>query len=166
MSEFPAGRRGNHTAVAGEQLSAESLLRRPVRLRGIRLGHPADVLLDAQSLRVVGLEVACGDDERRFLPLAAARVQADQIAVGSALMLLEGDDLAFYRRRGRMLSAMRGRTVSHAGRQVGILRDVVLDADGAVSLLEVETTGGPTPVRIRVPLDGTVAVDQAPASAA
>jgi hypothetical protein len=65
-----------------------------------------------------------------------------------------------------MLSAIRGRTVSHAGRQIGILRDVVLDADGAVSLLEVETTGGPTPVRIRVPLDGTVAVDQAPASAA
>jgi hypothetical protein len=166
VNEFPTNRSGNDLDVTGEQLSAQSLLRRPVRLHGIRLGHPADVLLDRESLRVVGLEVACGDDERRFLPLAAARVHDDEIAVHSALMLLEGDDLSFYRRRGRMLSAMRGRSVSHAGRHVGILRDVVLDADGAVSMLEVETTGGPAPVRIRVPLDATVAIEQAPASAA
>ena len=147
-------------------LSAGSLLGRPVRLRGIRLGRPTDVLLDPASMRVVGLEVACGDDSRRFLPLAAASVHDDEIAVRSALLLLEGDDLSFYRRRGRLLSAMRGRAVTLAGRQVGVLRDVLLDAEGAVTLLDVETRDGRDPVRIRVPLDSTVAIADSPATAA
>ena len=147
-------------------LSAASLLGRPVRLRGIRLGRPSDVLLDRATMRVVGLEVKCGDDAQRFLPLAAARVHDDEIAVRSALLLLEGDDLAFYRRRGLLLSAMRGRGVTLAGRPVGVLRDVLLDAEGAVTLLEVETRDGRDPVRIRVPLDSTVAIADSPASAA
>jgi len=134
-----------------------------VRLRGIRLGHPADVLLDVESMRVVGLEVACGDDERRFLPLAAARVREDEIAVGSALLLLEGDDLAFYRRRGRMLSAMRGKPVTLAGRAAGILRDVVVDPDGGVAALSLETADG---ARMDVRVDATVAIGDAPATAA
>ena len=165
MTEFPRNLPGNDGAVA-RALSATSLLGRPVRLRGIRLGRPTDVLLDPASMRVVGLEVACGDDARRFLPLGAARVRDDEIAVRSALLLLEGDDLSFYRRRGRLLSAMRGRGVSLAGRPVGVLRDVLLDADGAVTLLEVETRDGRAPVRIRVPLDGAVAIDDSPATAA
>jgi sporulation protein YlmC with PRC-barrel domain len=147
-------------------LSAGSLLGRPVRLRGIRLGRPTDVLLDRATMRVVGLEVACGDDARRFLPLAAARVHDDEIAVRSALLLLEGDELSFYRRRGRLLSAMRGRRVTLAGRPVGVLRDVLLDAEGAVTLLEVETRDGRDPVRIRVPLDSTVSIADLPATAA
>jgi sporulation protein YlmC with PRC-barrel domain len=147
-------------------LSAGSLLGRPVCLRGIRLGRPTDVLLDPASMRVVGLEVACGDDVRRFLPLAAATVHDDEIAVRSALLLLEGDDLSFYRRRGRLLSAMRGRGVTLAGRPVGVLRDVLLARDGAVTQLEVETRDGPNAVRVRVPLEGTVAVDESPATAA
>jgi hypothetical protein len=137
-----------------------------VRLRGIPLGRPSDVLLDRATLRVVGLEVACGDEALRFLPLAAAHVHDDEIAVGSALMLLEGDDLAFYRRRGRLLSAMRGNGVTLRGRPVGVLRDVLLDADGAVSMLEVATGDGGGPSRIRVPLDGTVAIAESPATAA
>ena len=90
----------------------------------------------------------------------------DEIAVGSALLLLEGDDLAFYRRRGRLLSAMRGSGVTLAGRPVGVLRDVLLDAQGAVTLLEVETRDGRDPVRVRVPLDSTVAIADSPATAA
>ena len=147
-------------------LSAASLLGRPVRMRGIRLGRPSDVLLDRATMRVVGLEVTCGDDAQRFLPLAAAHVHDHEIAVRSALLLLEGDDLAFYRRRGRLLSAMRGRGVSLAGRPVGVLRDVLLDAEGAVTLLEVETRDGRDPVRVRVPLDSTVAIADSPATAA
>jgi hypothetical protein len=165
VSEFPRREQGNPVDVTGG-LSAESLLRRPVRLRGIRLGFPADVLLDVEAMRVVGLEIACGDDERRFLPLAAARVRDDEIAVGSALLLLEGDDLSFYRRRGRMLSAMRGRRVSLAGRHAGVLKDVVVGDDGAVTMLELETGDGRGPARIRVPFDASVAIDDAPASAA
>jgi sporulation protein YlmC with PRC-barrel domain len=165
MTEFPRATRGNDGAVT-RALSASSLLGRPVRMRGIRLGRPSDVLLDRATMRVVGLEVACGDDVRRFLPLAAARVHDDEIAVRSALHLLEGDDLAFYRRRGRLLSAMRGRVVTLAGRPVGVLRDVLLDADGAVTLLEVETRDGRDPVRTQVPLDSTVAIADSPATAA
>jgi sporulation protein YlmC with PRC-barrel domain len=147
-------------------LSAASLLGRPVCLRGIRLGRPSDVLLDRSTMRVVGLEVACGDDVRRFLPLAAARVHDDEIAIRSALLLLEGDDLAFYRRRGRLLSAMRGRAVTLGGRPVGVLRDVLLDGDGAVTQLEVLTGDGRDPARLQVPLDGTVAIAESPATAA
>ena len=165
MTEFPGPGRGNEGAVT-TPLSAASLLGRPVRLRGIRLGRPSDVLLDRTTMRVVGLEVACGDDARRFLPLAAAHVHDDEIAVRSALLLLEGDDLAFYRRRGRLLSAMRGSGVTLAGRPVGVLRDVLLDPDGVVTLLEVETRDGRVPARIKVPLDGTVAIAESPATAA
>jgi sporulation protein YlmC with PRC-barrel domain len=117
-------------------------------------------------MRVVGLEVACGDDERRFLPLAAAHVHEDEIALGSALLLLEGDDLAFYRRRGRMLSALRGREVTRGGRALGALKDVVLDEDGAVRLLEVETTDGGGVARARIPYDERVAIGGVSASAA
>ena len=165
MTEFSAAHPGNDGAVT-TPLSAASLLGRPVQLRGIRLGRPRDVLLDRETMRVVGLEIACGDDTRRFLPLAAARVRDDEIAVRSALLLLEGDDLAFYRRRGRLLSSMRGRGVALAGRPLGVLRDVLLDEDGAVTLLEVETPGGRDPARIRVPLDGTVTIADSPATAA
>jgi hypothetical protein len=114
-------------------------------------------------MRVVGVEVACGDDERRFLPLAAARLRDDELAVGSALLLLEGDDLGFYRRRGRLLSALRGRTVTLAGRPTGVLRDLVLTPDGVVVALEVET---PTAARARVRVDADVQIADAPASAA
>ncbi len=162
MSEFSRSGAGQKEGVT-RALSADSLLGRPVRLRGIRLGHPSDVLLDAAPLRVVGLEVACGDESRRFLPLAAARVREDEIALGSALLLLQGDDLAFYRRRGRMLSAMRGKTVSFAGRPAGVLRDVIFDPEGLVTVLELEGADG---ARLRVRPDATVVVDDAPASAA
>jgi hypothetical protein len=147
-------------------LSAESLLRRPVRFRGIRLGSPADLLVDLESMRAVGVEVVCGDDERRFLPLAAARIEGDEIAIASTLLLLNGDDLGFYRRRGRMLSALRGRRVTRGGRPAGVLRDLVLDGDRAVTELVLETSGAGGTRRTRVPLDPSLAIDDAPASAA
>ena len=90
-------------------LSADSLLRLPVRVRGIQLGRPVDLILDAQGERAIGLDVLCGDDTHRFLPLAAAEVRDDHLAVASALTLLAGAELDFYRGRGSTLRQLRGR---------------------------------------------------------
>jgi hypothetical protein len=79
------------------------LLALPVRSHGIQLARPVDVLLDATSDRAVGLEVLCRDGARRFLPLPAADVRADEIAVESALILLDERNLDFYRERTRRL---------------------------------------------------------------
>jgi hypothetical protein len=104
-------------------LCGDELLRRPVRLNGIRLGRPVDLILDAPGKRVLGFDVLCGDGSHRFLPIAAARAFPDQIAVRSALMLLDEEELAFYRERGTTLTALRADGGS----------DVVLDEDGAVA---------------------------------
>ncbi|HSC92757.1 MAG TPA: hypothetical protein VLB86_13985 [Gaiellaceae bacterium] len=162
---FQGGADGKDGAVA-DGLSADALLRRPVRVRGIRLGHPADLLLDVEAMRVVGLEVVCGDDARRFLPLGAARVEGSEIAVASPLHLLDGGDLGFYRRRGRWLSALRGRPVTLAGRPAGALADVVVGADGRVTALELEAREEGAPARVPVPAGADLAIAAAPASAA
>jgi hypothetical protein len=83
--------------------AASELLSLPVRLRGIHLGTPVEALLDARIDRLLGFEVLCGDGARRFLPFAVARVQADEIAVESALTLIDERDLGFYRRNSRSL---------------------------------------------------------------
>jgi hypothetical protein len=79
------------------------LLQLPVQLHGIRLGQPVDVLLAKDSDRAVGLVVLCGDEVERFLVLETADVRDDEIAVGSAFLLLE--DVDFYRERSRSLRA-------------------------------------------------------------
>jgi hypothetical protein len=78
------------------------LLNRRVVTRGIELGRVVDVILDEAS-EPIGLDVRCGDGERRFLPLATARIGEGDIEVDSPLMLLETDQLDFYRARGRAL---------------------------------------------------------------
>jgi hypothetical protein len=132
-------------------ISAEALLRRPVRLRGIKLGRPVDLVLGRGPWRAIGVEVLCGDEVRRFLPLGAARVRDDEIAVASALLLLQEPDLSFYRTRGTMLSELRGRQVERRGRELGALKDVVLDGSGTVSELVVD---GDT----HVPVDGALRI--------
>jgi hypothetical protein len=74
-----------------------------VRMHGIELGTPIDVLLDRRADRVIGFEVLCGDHARRFLPFAVAQVCEDQIAIDSSLMLIDERDLEFYRRHARSL---------------------------------------------------------------
>jgi hypothetical protein len=86
--------------------AASELLSLPVRLHGIELGRPVDALVDATVDRLVGLEVICGDGARRFLPFAVARVRADEIALESALTLIDERDLEFYRRRSRRLAQL------------------------------------------------------------
>jgi hypothetical protein len=110
-------------------------------LEDIRLGAPIDAVLDTESLRVVGLEVECGDEVRRFLPLAAARINEDRIAVGSALMLLEENVRGFYRRRSSMFSAVVGLPVERAGRPVGRLVDLVVAPDGTAEEVRVRASG-------------------------
>jgi hypothetical protein len=127
---------------------------------GIRLGRPAELLLDADALRAVALEVACGDDVVRLLPIAAARLQADQIALDSPFVLIEHGERSFYKRRTRRLCALRGAGVSRAGRRLGRLEDVEMAADGTVTALVLE--GGE---RLR-PVDGLDVHDGDTASAA
>jgi hypothetical protein len=105
--------------------SATELLQLPVRLHGIRLGRPVDLLLDAVEWRALGFVVLCGDESLRFLVFAAADVQEDAIAVTTALLLLE--DVEFYRARSRSLRDLLS----------GDLRDLLVRPDGSVEPLAV-----------------------------
>jgi hypothetical protein len=121
-------------------MSSGDVLALPVRMDGIGLGRTVDLIVDVGVRRVVGFEVRCGDDVHRFLPLAAARVHEDRVAVGSPLTLL--DELAFYRARGHGLGALRGARVANARVELGTLRDVVFDAAGTIGELVVATAAG------------------------
>jgi hypothetical protein len=127
--------------VTGAGISLRKLLERPVMLEDIRLGAPIDAVLDSESLRVVGLEVECADGARRFLPLAAARIRDDRIAVGSALMLLEENVRSFYRRRSSMFTALVGLPVEQAGQPIGRLVDLVVAPDGTTRDVRVRANG-------------------------
>jgi hypothetical protein len=120
--------------------SSIELLQLPVRLHGIRLGQPVDLLLDEQAWRALGLVVRCGDEAERFLAFAAAEPGEDEIVVGSALMLLE--DVAFYRARSRSLRDLLGAVVEEGGRSAGVLADVLLLSDGTVDALVAERERG------------------------
>jgi hypothetical protein len=78
----------------------------PVRMNGIQLGRPVDVLLDAHENRVLGFEIACGDGAHRFLPFAVARLLDDEIDVRSALALIDEADVEWYRRHARRLAEL------------------------------------------------------------
>jgi hypothetical protein len=122
--------------------SVQELLRRPVRLRGIELGRPVDLVLDRERRRGLGLEVVCGDDERRFLPLAVGHVSGDAIEVRSSLVLLDERELAFYMDRGSTYGSLRGAQVFVAGEPVGSLEDVVLAVDGSIESVRVAAPEG------------------------
>jgi hypothetical protein len=110
--------------------TGDELLALPVRLHGIQLGRPVDLLLDRDAHRAVGLDVLCGDDVHRFLPLPTAAVGRGEIRILSPLVLLEQRELDFYRSRTLALSRLRGGVVERNGRQLGQLRDVVVAEDG------------------------------------
>jgi hypothetical protein len=122
--------------------SVQELLRLPVRLRGIELGRPVDLVLDRERRRGLGLEVVCGDDERRFLPLAVGHMSRDAIEVRSSLVLLDERELAFYMDRGSTYASLRGAQVFVAGEPVGSLEDVVLAVDGSIERVRVATPEG------------------------
>jgi hypothetical protein len=101
---------------------AEELLRLPVRVRGIHLGKPTDLIVDRAAERVLGLDVLCGDEVHRFLPISAVTFRDDELAVSSALTMLDESELAFYRSRASTLSELRGSE----------LAGVYVDADGTI----------------------------------
>jgi hypothetical protein len=113
-----------------KELTGAELLALPVRLHGVQLGRPVDLLLDRDTLRTVGLDVHCGDEVHRFLPLPTASVSDDELAILSPLVLLEEDQLHFYRSKTFALSALRGRPVERKGRDLGALGDIVVDVAG------------------------------------
>lgn len=123
-------------------MRAGQLLRLPVRLRGIQLGRVADVVLDVERRRALGLEVACGDEVTRFLPLAVAEVDEREIRVTSPLVLLDPGELAFYTSRGSTYGALRDTSVVRRTELLGRLDDLVLERDGTVPRLVVEGDGG------------------------
>jgi hypothetical protein len=131
-------------------LGSEKLLGLPIRLRGIELGRPVDLLLDLAARRVVGFDVVCGDDRHRFLALAATSLWPDEIEVASALPLLA--QLPFYKKQTASLAELRGRSVARGNEEVGRLREVVVGADGEIEALVVEREGE---LR-REPVDGLV----------
>jgi hypothetical protein len=132
--------------------SGASVLQQPVRLHGIPLGRPTDVLLDLESRQVIGFVVRCGDESVRFLPYGASQPGEEEIAVQSALMLLE--DVAFYRKRGVSFRSLLGGEVARRGRPAGVLRDIVIGPGGAIEELELERGGS----RRRVPALGSTVV--------
>jgi uncharacterized protein YrrD len=121
-----------------KELSGEAILSLPLRLHGIELGRPVDVLLDRDGLRVVGLDVLCGDEVHRFLPLPTAAIGDDALTIHSPLVLLEADELRFYRARALALTSVRGRPVTTKQRSIGTLRDVVFAADGELRAVLLE----------------------------
>jgi hypothetical protein len=94
------------TPVDMRGLSTAELLKLPVRLHGIQLGRPLDALVDAAEDRIIGFEIICGDETKRFLPFAVVEVRDDEIAVQSALTLIDERDLDFYLHRSRRLSEL------------------------------------------------------------
>jgi hypothetical protein len=136
------------------------LLSLPVRLHGIPLGRPVDLILEPDAMRLLGLEVRCGDDEHRFLPFAAARIGEGEIAIASPLLLL--DELPFYRAQGRSLQSLRGARVKARGAEAVILKDVLVGDEGRIERLLVVGAAG----EHEVPVDEGVRLEEPRAPAA
>jgi uncharacterized protein YrrD len=83
------------------------LLNRRVLTGGIELGRVVDVILDKTGDREIGLDVRCRDGVHRFLPLATADLGEEDVVIESPLVLLEKDQLDFYRTRGYALRSSR-----------------------------------------------------------
>lgn len=104
-------------------LSGPALIGRTLRWNGIRVGEVADVVLDRDAVRAVGLEVRCEDGRERFLPLGACAAEGSVVRLLEPLALSEPELLGFYRGHGLSLAALlRQRR----------LRDVLLDREGKV----------------------------------
>ena len=84
-------------------MSGVELLNKRVVTSGIELGRVVDVIFDETGENAIGLDVHCKDGENRFLPLATADLDDGEIVIDSPLVLLEPEQLDFYRARGRAL---------------------------------------------------------------
>jgi hypothetical protein len=123
-------------------VSVEHLLRLPIRLRGIHIGKPVDLVLDKERRRALGFEVRCGDEEQRFLPYAVASIHDDELQIGSPFVLLEAAELGFYTKRGSTFRALVGSDVERGRMLLGELEDLRLEPDGSISTVVVATEHG------------------------
>jgi hypothetical protein len=128
-------------------LTGEKLRRLPVRLRGILLGRPADLILHPSAPRLLGLDVLCGDGTHRFLSSAAATLREEEIEVGSPFVLLDLPSASLYRTHACPLRKLIGTPVGDDG---AVLRDVVLGPGWTIDELVLEDARG----RRRVPFAG------------
>jgi hypothetical protein len=87
---------------------AEELLTLPVRVRGIELGRPVDLLIDTERPRALGFDVLCGDRAHRFLPFAVASLREDAIEIETPLVLLDFGQVGFYREHATTLRELNG----------------------------------------------------------
>lgn len=101
------------------------------------------MLLHPQEPQALGLDVLCGDERHRFLPVSAVDVQDDHVEAASPLVLLDLREDSYYRLQTRSLGALRGTAVEDGA----ALEDVVLD--GGWRIVELVLEDGD-----RVPLDG------------
>ena len=106
--------------------TAEELLRLSVRVRDIEVGRPVDLVVDPEAGRVLGIDVLCGDDTHRFLPLAVARMAEEAIEVESPLVLLDFGQVSFYRDEA---STLRGYLAADGNAE---LADVLIAPDGTI----------------------------------
>lgn len=100
---------------------AGDLLNLPVRVRGIELGRPVDLIVDREGSRALGFDVLCGDEAHRFLPFAVAAVRDDEIEIFTPLVLLDFGQVGFYREQADWLRE-----------QDGELGELLVDEDGAL----------------------------------
>jgi hypothetical protein len=128
--------------AADARLTGERLLGLPVRVRGIQLGRAVDLLLDPARRRALGFEVLCGDERRRFLPFSTATLAEGELLVLSAFVLVDEEDAGFYRKRTVRVSSLSGLRVERGGRRLGRFHDLVLEPDGSVSALVVDSEEG------------------------
>jgi hypothetical protein len=157
-----SGKSLGHDSVVVRPIRGDDLLALPVRLHGIQLGRAVDLLLDREEPRALGLHLLCGDNVHRFLPLPTATIGDDALTISTPLVLLEEDELAFYRDRAFGLASLRGCTVERKGRPVGTLKDVIIGGGGALVEVIVETQNGEQ----RFSFDGTVRIEPESRSAA
>lgn len=137
-------------------LPAEQLLRFPVRFDGMDIGRAVDLIIDPGQARAVGVDVLCRDDVHRFLPLAAAEVDGEEIRLGSAFALMDDTGFEFYRGRTSSLRTLKGTQVARAGKELGALRDVVVSSAGAIEAFIVQSPDGARSIRAEpgISLDG------------
>lgn len=111
---------------------------------GERLGKVADVLLDADSHRVVGLVVAGGVlSAEQVLPYGEVQtLGTDAVIARSATGLITARDWHAQPVVAMRTSALKKMPVLTAtGRAVGDVRDILLDENGVVDALEVSGAG-------------------------
>jgi hypothetical protein len=142
--------------VVRAPLSAEELLRFPVRLDGMDVGRAVDLILDPLQGRALGLDVLCRDEVHRFLPLAAAEVGESEIRLSSAFALIDATGFDFYRGRTSSLRTIKGMHVARGKRDLGSIRDVVVSPAGDIEAFVVDSgeDGMAVPVEPGLSIDG------------